>query len=114
MAVENVLVQHIDKTPGVVGGKARIAGTRIRVMDIVIWYDRLGMSADEIATEFDVSLGDIFAALAYYYDNRQEIDDAMRADDEFATALKAKYPSLLRQKLLEMAEADFSASRTAP
>ncbi|OQY96749.1 MAG: hypothetical protein B6D41_04815, partial [Chloroflexi bacterium UTCFX4] len=35
MAVENVLTQHIEKTPGVVGGKARIAGTRIRVMDIV-------------------------------------------------------------------------------
>jgi uncharacterized protein (DUF433 family) len=35
-AIENVLAQHIEATPGVFGGKPRIAGHRIRVMDIVV------------------------------------------------------------------------------
>lgn len=95
MAVENVLTQHIEKTPGVVGGKARIAGTRIAVQNIVIWHDRMGMSADEIASEFRLTLGDVYAALAYYFDNRDEIDASIRADEEFATELKKRSPSLL-------------------
>ena len=37
--MENVLTQHITKTPGVCGGRACIAGHRIRVMDIVVWHD---------------------------------------------------------------------------
>lgn len=97
MAVENVLTQHIEKTPGVVGGKARIAGTRITVQNIVIWHDRMGMSADEIASEFDLTLADVYAALAYYFDNRSEIDASIRADEEFAEELKKRSPSLLKR-----------------
>ncbi len=35
----NVTAEHITKTPGVCGGKACVAGTRVRVMDIVIWHE---------------------------------------------------------------------------
>lgn len=97
MAVEKVLVQHIEKTPGVVGGKARIAGTRITVQKIAVWHERMGMSADEIASEFELSLADIYAALAYYYDHRAEIDDEIRADNEFVQELKKRTPSLLKR-----------------
>jgi hypothetical protein len=38
--IENVLAQHIEATPGVLGGKPRIAGHRIRVMDIVVWHEK--------------------------------------------------------------------------
>jgi uncharacterized protein (DUF433 family) len=48
-----------------VGGKLRIAGHRITVQNIVIWHERLGLSADEIATEYGLSLADLYAALAY-------------------------------------------------
>lgn len=43
-----VLTQHIEVTPDVCGGKPRIAGHRIKVRDIVIWHERMGMSPDEI------------------------------------------------------------------
>ncbi len=56
------------------GGKPRVAGHRITVQDIVIWHERLGRSADEIATEYDLSLADVYAALAYYFDHREQID----------------------------------------
>jgi uncharacterized protein (DUF433 family) len=57
---------HIDITPGIAGGKPRIAGHRITVQNIVVCHERLGRSADEIATEYDLSLADVYAALTYY------------------------------------------------
>ena len=53
-------------TPGISGGKPRIAGHRITVENIVIWHERLGKSADEIASDYDITLADVYAALAYY------------------------------------------------
>ncbi len=100
MAVENVLTQHIEKTPGVVGGKARIAGTRIRVMDIVVWHERQGMSADEIVADFpELTLADVFAALAYYFDHRDEIEESFAREKEIVREMQQKYPSLLKEKL---------------
>jgi uncharacterized protein (DUF433 family) len=44
----NVITERIIKSPEIFNGKACIAGHRIRVMDIVIWHENLGMSPDEI------------------------------------------------------------------
>ncbi|MCL5959729.1 MAG: DUF433 domain-containing protein [Chloroflexi bacterium] len=90
---------HIAITPGVVGGKPRIAGHRITVQDIVIWHERLGLSADEIASEHGLSLGDVYAALAYYYDHRESIDQAIREDEDLVADLRRRIPSKLRKKL---------------
>ena len=35
------LDQHIEITPGVVGGKPRIAGRRITVRDVAVWHERM-------------------------------------------------------------------------
>ncbi len=93
------LDQHIEKTPGIAGGKPRIAGHRITVQDIVIWHERLGRSADEIATEYDPTLADVYAALAYYFDHRPEIDRAIEESNAFVEALRQRMPSKLQQKL---------------
>ena len=85
---EDLIAQHIEITPGVCGGKPRIAGRRIRVQDIYEWHELVGMSADEIASQFDLTLGDVHAALAYYFDHRKEIEDQMRADEEFVERMK--------------------------
>src|SRR5947207_16006379 len=89
-------VEHIEATPGIAGGRPRIAGHRITVQQIAIWHERLGMSADEIATAYRVSLADVYAALAYYYDHREEVDQAIRADDAFVTELRQRTPSKLK------------------
>lgn len=93
------LDQHIEITPGVAGGKPRIAGHRITVQNIMIWHERMGMTADEIASEYGLTLGDIYAALAYYYDHRAEIDEAIRAGEELVAELRAKTPSILKAKI---------------
>jgi uncharacterized protein (DUF433 family) len=90
---------HVVLTPGIAGGKPRIAGHRITVQDIVIWHERLGLSADEIATEYDLSLADVYAALAYYYDHREEVDRGMRADEKLVSKLRKRIPSKLKAKL---------------
>lgn len=91
--------EHIEITAGIAGGKPRIAGHRITVQNIVIWHERLGMSADEIAAEFDLSLADIYAALTYYFDHRTDIDRSIEEGNAFAESLRARTPSKVRKKI---------------
>ena len=98
---DKTLDQHIECTEGIAGGKPRIAGHRITVQNIAIWHDRLGMSADEIASEYDLTLGDVHAALAYYFDHREEIDRSIEEGEAFVEALRQRMPSKVRQKLKE-------------
>ncbi len=90
---------HIEATPGIAGGKPRISGHRITVENIVIWHDRLGRSADEIATEYDLTLADVYAALTYYYDNRESIDERMCEGEAFVEALRMATRSPVQDKL---------------
>lgn len=89
-----VLDQHIEITPDVAGGKPRIAGRRITVQNIAIWHEYMGLSADEIASEYDLSLGNIYAALAYYFDHRDEIEQQIAEDAAFVELLRKQTPSL--------------------
>jgi uncharacterized protein (DUF433 family) len=98
------LHQHIATTPGVLNGRPHIAGRRIAVQHIVVWHERLGMSADEIATNYDLSLGDVYAALSYYFDHRDDIDRDIAASTEFADALRAQTPSKLAAKIRALRE----------
>ena len=95
----DTILAHVVTTPGVAGGKPRIAGHRITVQDIAVWHERLGLSADEIATAHALSLADVYAALAYYHDHRDEIDQAIRADEEFIATLRQQVPSKLKARL---------------
>ena len=95
-----IIKEHIEITPGVCGGKPRIAGHRIRVQDIVVWHEQMAMSPDEILYHHpSFSLADVYASLAYYHDNREEIRQQIAADEEFARQLKDQSTSLLQQKL---------------
>jgi uncharacterized protein (DUF433 family) len=87
---------HIEITPGTCGGKPRIAGHRIRVQDVVIWTEQ-GRSADEIVADFpQLSLADVYAALAYYHDHREKIDRDIREDEVFVSQMKVQCgPGLL-------------------
>ncbi|MBW4670478.1 MAG: DUF433 domain-containing protein [Cyanomargarita calcarea GSE-NOS-MK-12-04C] len=100
--MSSVRSQHIEITPGVCGGKPRIADHRIRVEDIVIWHERMGLSPDEIVSQYPtITLADVYAALAYYHDHSEEIRQQIREDEEFARDMQEKTPSLVRQKLTQ-------------
>ena len=76
-----VITSHIESTPGTCGGKPRIAGHRIRVQDVVMWHEAHGLSPDEIVNHYPgITLADVYAALAYYHDHRDEIRGDMEQD----------------------------------
>jgi uncharacterized protein (DUF433 family) len=67
---------HITTDPEVCHGRPCIAGTRVRVMDIVAAHEQ-GVSPAELTDYFDtrpLTLGEIHAALAYYNDHKDEVE----------------------------------------
>lgn len=92
--------EHIAKTPGICGGKACIAGHRIRVMDIVAQVEHAKLSPERIVAEVypSITLADVYAAMAYYHDHREEIDTSFeeaRRWDEYGKTQRSK----LKEKL---------------
>jgi uncharacterized protein (DUF433 family) len=100
--MKSVITEHIEITPGVCGGKPRIAGHRIKVQDIVIWHEQLDWSPDEIVSQYTtITLADVYAALAYYHDHLSEIRQQIQADEELIKAMQAQTSLLVQQKLAE-------------
>ncbi len=84
----------LARSPDVCGGRLRIDGTRITVHRIATVYKQ-GQSAEEIAQTYPhLSLGQVYAALAYYHANRAEIESALAAAD-------ARYDELREQGAAE-------------
>jgi uncharacterized protein (DUF433 family) len=95
-----ISTEHIEKTPGICGGRACIAGHRIRVMDIAVLAEKRGLSPEEIAHQFPgISLADVHAALAYFLDHRPEIEAEVRQDREAVRELLERRPSKVQAKL---------------
>lgn len=100
-----ISVEHISISPGVCGGKPAITGHRIRVQDIVIWHERLGMTPDEIVTGHpSITLADVYAALTYYHDHQQQILEDIEASEALIREVQAENPSILQQKLQALKE----------
>lgn len=90
----------IASQPGVCGGKPCIAGTRIRVQDVFVWHELQGQSADEIVSRFpQLTMADVYAALSYYWDHRDEIQRDMQAESDLVTRLRQQSVSPLAEKL---------------
>ena len=62
--MEYVDKQHITKTPGVCGGRACIAGHRIRVQDIVVLHEMRKLSPQEIVAEYPDDVREILVPVA--------------------------------------------------
>ncbi len=92
--------EHITKTPGVCGGRACIAGTRIRVMDVVLQRNAAGLTPEEIVGVWDspITLADVHAALAYALDHPAEIEADFEVHRQAAEFGKTQ-PSRLRDAL---------------
>ena len=92
-------MSHIEFSADTRGGKPRIAGTRITVADVVLMHRRLDRALEEIAGTFDLPLAAVYAAMAYYYDHKNEIDQSLNEEEALAEAFKRDNPSRLREKL---------------
>ncbi|MCB0193766.1 MAG: DUF433 domain-containing protein [Anaerolineae bacterium] len=100
--METILDRHITIDPKICHGRPHLQGHRIRVQDIAVWHERLGMSVDDICTDYNLSLAEVYAALAYYFDYKEAIDTAIEADEAFVEAFKKNNPSQLQEKLKKL------------
>jgi uncharacterized protein (DUF433 family) len=91
---------RITTSPDVCGGKACIAGHRVRVLDVLVWHEHQGMTPDEIVSHVPtLTLADVHAALAYYFDHLDEIQQEMRDERSRAEEFHRSHPSQLEAKL---------------
>ena len=91
---------QIESQPTVCGGQPCIAGTRIRVQDVFVWHELQGQTADEFVSRFpQLTMADAYAALAYYWDHRDEIQREMQAESNLVTRLRQSSASPLTEKL---------------
>ncbi len=90
---------HITKDPEVCGGKACIDGTRIRVMDIVA-LECEGYVPEKMLNVFAVplTLGQVYAALAYYYDHKSEIEASFAEQEQGEKESERKRVEFLKRQ----------------
>lgn len=92
-----VIREHIVATPDTCGGKPRIAGSRIQVKQVALMHTRLGLSPEQIVSEFPhLTLASVHAALAYYHDHREELNAEMASDRAWYEEQCQRQPSRLR------------------
>lgn len=81
-------INLIATNPKIRNGRPFIIGTTLTVADIAIAKVYHGQDADGIASWYGISLPQTYAALAYYYDHKQEIDEQVRNQIRKAEAFK--------------------------
>jgi uncharacterized protein (DUF433 family) len=89
MAVTVLSIDAIVSDPAIRGGRPIIAGTGVRVMDIIASHLYRKFSPEELAVQYNLALGQVYAALAYYYMHKSEVDADLRQSFERAEQLIA-------------------------
>lgn len=104
-------IPHIEIRPNR-GGQPRayVSGTRVRVQDIVCDSEGLGLTPDEIVANLPhLTLGQVHAALSYYFDHQDEIRAAIRADEEFALSMERQLSGTVRPTTQDGSRASVSS-----
>ena|SRR5579862_9474012 len=80
---------HIDDTPP----RPIVTGTDIKVAQIASEHEHLGMTADEIVEAHPhLTLADVHAALAYYFDHLEQIRADWREGERLVEEMKKSFP----------------------
>lgn len=93
-------INLVSINPTVRAGRPCIAGTSLRVTDVVMANLFHQRTPSEISSDYMISLAQVHAALAYYYEHKDEIDLDIRQQVVTAREYKEKRigsraPSLL-------------------
>lgn len=85
-----ISINLITTNPKVRGGRPCIAGTGLRVTDVVMAHLFHQRTPSELASDYDISMAQVHAALAYYYEHKEELDADIRQQIDKARELKEK------------------------
>jgi uncharacterized protein (DUF433 family) len=87
---------HIVKTPDTCSGLPRIEGTRITVNLVVREVVRCRWTPEEVLIAHPhLTMAQIYAALAYYFDHFEEVNASLKEGDELETKLRRQFPPRL-------------------
>jgi len=95
-------IEEIVSDPNVRGGRPVVKGTGLTVIDIYFKHttgDKL--TAENIAAHYGLTLGQVYAALAYYHLHQDEMDVRVKSDEDTAEALFQKFSTQGKAKRLE-------------
>jgi uncharacterized protein (DUF433 family) len=88
---------YITRTPGICGGRPRIEGHRVRVQDIAVEHEQQALSVEEICQQHPgLTLAEVYSALAYYHDHRDEILADLEADRRVVEDFRKSHPDSKR------------------
>lgn len=81
-------------------GVPRTINRRVKVKMIAQKHLMAGENTETIAEHYGITLADVYAALAYYHDNRAYFDQQAREIEPLAEAAR-RYTTELKAKILE-------------
>jgi uncharacterized protein (DUF433 family) len=76
-----LFIDHIVSSPDMHWGKPYIANKGIKVEFIAELYN-FGWTVEDLVEEFELTPGQVHAALSYYFDHKEEIDRSIRESEE--------------------------------
>jgi len=89
---------YITIDPRIAKGSPVISGTRIRVIDIAIEYDRVGLTPDQIIDAHPhLTLEAVHDALSYYYEKRDFFDEEIKKKIKAIEKIARKKTSILKK-----------------
>lgn len=93
-------IKHIVRDPGFYGGKPCIDNHKIAVHDIAVLHNQ-GYTPDEVVRDHYsvLTLPQVYAALLYYYEHKDEIDQEIAEEAADIKARAAADMSPLAQKI---------------
>lgn len=99
-ATKEVRHPYISASKKIRDGEPVISSTGIRVLDIAVRYEIMGMAPEDIIIAFPhLTLSQVHDALSYYYENKHEIDKMWKDALKKVEALKKLHPSVLEKKI---------------
>lgn len=85
------------------GSPHRLAGCRVRVLDIARYHERWKWTPEQIVQELRVlTMADVYAALSHYHSHQDEMDAQMAAEDDRASELEDQVSLPLKLRLAEI------------
>lgn len=83
-------INLIATNPQVRSGRPYLVGTTLEVAVIAIARTVHSQSAEQIAEDYAISLGQVHAALAYYYEHQAEMDRIIEEQRKLAESMKER------------------------
>lgn len=78
--MDAIPVSHIE----IVDGQAVITGTRLKAKIVAAMVIKAESTIEEVMQQYDLNRAEVYAALAYYYDNQAAIEQSFRDAETYA------------------------------